>query len=79
MQWYAYEHATQNPTKLDVTFSTGAPAVGQAFRLRAIEKYFVPIFDNITDKIIKVGQYIRGMIKGKKRYIGGQCARPLSS
>lgn len=50
---------------------------GQAFRLRAIEKYFMPIFDNITDKIIKVGQYIRGMIKGKKRLIGGQIAGSL--
>ncbi len=53
-------------------------ATGQAFRLRAIEKYFMPIFDNITGKIKEIGQYIRGMIKGKKRIVGGQCAGSLS-
>ncbi len=58
--------------------SVAAAPSGQAFRLRAIEKYFMPIFDNITGKIKQIGQYIRGMIKGKKRVIGGQCARPLS-
>ncbi len=55
-----------------------AAGAGQAFRLRAIEKYFMPIFDDITDKIKEIGHYIRGMIKGKKRVIGGQIARPLS-
>ncbi len=29
-----------------------AAAAGQAFRLRAIEKYFMPIFDDITDKTV---------------------------
>ena len=76
--WYAYEHATKPPTQLDITYSVGAPA-GQAFRLRAIEKYFMPIFDDITDKIKEIGHYIRGMIKGKKRVIGGQSAGTLPS
>lgn len=56
---------------------TAAAGDGQAFRLRAIEKYFMPIFDDITGKIKEIGKYVRGMIKGKKRVMGGQCARTI--
>ena len=78
MNFYDYQKTGQLPAQLDITYSVGAPT-GQAFRLRAIEKYFMPIFDNITGKIKEIGQYIRGMIKGKKSIIGGHCARSLSS
>ncbi len=71
--WSNYAHAIQ----VAAEYQAAAGATGQAFRLRAIEKYFMPIFDNITGKIKEIGQYIRGMIKGKKRITGGQCAGPL--
>lgn len=47
---------------------------GQAIRLRAIEKYYMPIFDDITGKIKRIGQYVRGMMGRKKSITGGRYA-----